>query len=141
MIRDISRLTAETRKRWTKLAFLVRVTCERTVISADKSSIETACYIGSNPKGDAEQIACFIRSHWGIENRLYCVLDVAFHEDNSQHRKKNLAANLTTLRHMATNLLKIETTCKLGVANKRKKAGRNRDYLLRVLSGVPADAK
>jgi hypothetical protein len=42
---------------------------------------------------------------------------------------------------LAINLLKIGTTCKLGVANKRKKAGRNRDYLLRVLSGVPAEAK
>lgn len=140
VIRDIGRLTAETRNRWTKLAFIVRVTRERTVISADKSSIETAYYIGSNPKGDAEQIARFIRSHWGIENSLHYVLDVAFHEDNSRHRTKNLAANLTTLRHMATNLLKIETTCKLGVANKRKKAGRNRDYLLRVLSGVPVEA-
>ena len=61
VIRDISRLTAETRNRWTKLAFIVRVTRERTVISADKSSMETAYYIGSNPKGDAEQIARFIR--------------------------------------------------------------------------------
>ena len=41
---------------------------------------------------------------------------------------------------MAINLLKIGTTCKLGVANKRKKVGRKCAYLLRVLSGVPADA-
>ena len=85
VIRDISRLPAETRDRWLKLAFIVRVTRERTVISADKTSMETAYYIGSNPKGDAEQIARFIRSHWGIENSLHCVLDVAFHEDNSRH--------------------------------------------------------
>ena len=140
VIRDISRLLAETRDRWLKLAFIGRVTRERTVISPDKTCIETAYYIGSKPKGDAEQIARFIRSHWGIENSLHYVLDVALHEDNSRHRTKNLAANLTTLRHMATNLLKIETTCELGIANKRKKAARNRDYLLRVLSGVPAAA-
>jgi predicted transposase YbfD/YdcC len=104
VIRDISRFPAETRDRWLKLAFVVRITRERTVIRADKTSIETAYYIGSNPKGDAEQIARFIRSHWGIENSLHYVLDVVFHEDNARHRTRNLAANLTTLRHMATKL-------------------------------------
>jgi hypothetical protein len=36
---------------------------------------------------------------------------------------------------MATNLLKQEKTCRLGVANKRKRANRSRDYLLTVITG------
>lgn len=47
-------------------------------------------------------------------------------------------ANLTTLRHFAVNLLKLEKTNKLGVANKRNNSGWDRDSLLQVLSGAPA---
>lgn len=60
---------------------------------------------------------------------------VAIYEDMSRHRTKNIAANLATLRHMATSMLKAETTCKLGIANKRKKAGRSFDYMMRTLIG------
>jgi predicted transposase YbfD/YdcC len=141
VIRNLTRMTQDTRQRWVGLVCIIRVIRERTVVSTGKTSNEVAYYIGSNPKADAQQLAHFIRSHWGIENSLHYVLDVAFHEDASRHRTKNLAANLTTLRHMATNLLRVESTCKLGIANKRKKAGRNRDYLMRVLSGKPAGSE
>jgi len=124
VIRDIGRLTAETRNRWTKPAFIVPVTRERTVISADKSSIEPAYYIGINPKDAARRITRFIRSLGGIENSLHDVLEVAFQERNSQNRTKNRAANLITLRYMVTGLLKFETTCKLSSPiNARRRGG------------------
>jgi hypothetical protein len=45
----------------------------------------------------------------------------------------NAAENLSRVRRLALMLLKKEKTCKLGVKRKRKKAARNRDYLLTVL--------
>lgn len=141
VITNLGRMEAAVRKRWIKLAFIVRVTRTRTVLSTGRESTETAYYIGSDAHADVQRIAHLIRSHWDIENRLHWVLDIAFHEDQSRHRTRNIAANLAVLRHMAANLLRAEHTCKLGVANKRKKAGRSHEYLMRVLTGTDATAE
>jgi predicted transposase YbfD/YdcC len=55
------------------------------------------------------------RSHWGIENRLHWVLDVAFREDVSRVRKDHGPANFAVLRHMALNMLKQEKSAKVGM--------------------------
>jgi predicted transposase YbfD/YdcC len=39
-----------------------------------------------------------VRSHWGIENQLHRVLDVAFSEDNYRIRKDNAPQNLAVIR-------------------------------------------
>ena len=49
-------------------------------------------------------------------------------------RKGNSAEILATLRRMALNLLKRENTLKVGIAAKRKKAGWDANYLLKVLA-------
>ncbi len=56
-----------------------------------------------------------MRGHWGIENQVHWVLDVAFGEDNSRIRKGNAPQNFAILRQIALNLLKHETTAKCGV--------------------------
>jgi hypothetical protein len=61
------------------------------------------------------------------------VLDIAFREDESRLRKDNGAQNFAILRHIALNLLKQEKTLKVGVKNKRLRAGWDQDYLLSVL--------
>ena len=82
---------------------------------------------------DPAQHAIVIRSHWGIENKLHWVLDVAFREDESRIRKANGPQNMALLRHIALNKLKNEKTFKRGIKAKRKKAGWNDDYLIKVL--------
>ena len=71
---------------------------------------------------------------WGTENSLHWVLDMAFHEDRSRVRTGNADQNLAVVRHMAVNMLKQETTAKVGIKAKRKKAGWDYEYLLKVLS-------
>lgn len=46
----------------------------------------------------------------------------------------NAAENLSVLRRMALNMLKSESCVKVRVAAKRKKAGWDADYLIKMLS-------
>jgi len=78
------------------------------------------------------------RQHWGIENSVHWTLDVTFKEDDSRARMGHAAQNLATLRRLALNALKRETTSKASMRIKVKKAGWSNDYLLTVLGINPA---
>lgn len=124
--------------RWEGLSVLVEVRRERTVLSSGVTTVETHYCIGSNAAATAEQIGRQLRSHWSIENSLHWVLDMAFREDEARHRAHNTAKNMNTLRHFALNLLKQDKGRKLGIANSRKRAGWDRNYLLHLLTaGTP----
>ena len=83
---------------------------------------------------DAATLLAAARSHWSIENSLHWVLDMAFDEDHSRVRTGHADQNLAVMRHLALNLLKQERSAKVGIKAKRKKAGWDFDYLLKVLS-------
>jgi predicted transposase YbfD/YdcC len=99
----------------------------------EKTEIKTLYYISSLAL-DAKAFLKAKRSHWGIENRLHWILDIASQEDRSRVRKDNAPENFAILRHMAVNMLKQEKTVKAGIQAKRLKAGLDEDYLLKVLS-------
>lgn len=116
---------------WTKLRSLAMVESERT--ENGETATQTRYYVSSLPS-DARRLLSGVRTHWGIENSVHWVLDVAFGEDDSRVRTGNSAENFSILRRMALNMLKGETTSKGGVAARRKRAGWDENYLLRVLA-------
>lgn len=101
----------------------------------DKVTVETRYSIASL-RSQARQILQSSRGHWGIENKLHWVLDVAFHEDLSRVRQGYAAENLAVIRHLVLNLLRQETTAKVGIQNKRMRCAWDIDYRNRVLSGI-----
>jgi predicted transposase YbfD/YdcC len=92
-------------------------------------------YFISSLDGDARRMLRAVRSHWGIENSLHWVLDIAFDEDHQRVRKDNGPANFAVLRHITLNLLKQDKTVKAGIKAKRLNAGWDEPYLLKVLFG------
>ena len=97
-------------------------------------SIETRVFISSlRPR--VKTFARAVRNHWGIETSLHWVLDMSFREDDSRLHKGHGQENLALIRRLAASLLHNEPTCKTGIACKRKCAGWNDDYLLKVLAG------
>jgi hypothetical protein len=74
------------------------------------------------------------RQHWAIENAVHWTLDVVFREDDCRVRADHAPQNLAVLRHIALNLLKHETSAKVGIKAKRLRAGWDNAYLLKVLA-------
>lgn len=120
-------------ERWANLA-AVGVTISQTM-RGDKECSETRFYILSK-KLSGRRFAEAVRGHWSIENRLHWQLDVSFQEDQSRIRKGHADANFSLLRRTALSLLKNNHTAKLGIKNKRLKAGWNDEYLLEILFGT-----
>jgi len=90
-------------------------------------------YFISSLESNAKQLLHAVRTHWEIENKVHWVLDITFREDDSRVRKGNGPENFAVLRHIALNLLRQETSRKLSIRAKRKLAGWDNDYLLKVL--------
>ena len=120
------------RSKWKNLRSLICVQAQRTING--QTSREHRYYISSLPANDAAALLDYIRGHWGIENRLHWSLDVNFREDDRRIRQGHAAENFSRLSRIALNLLKAETTCKVGLKSKRLRCGWDHDYLLKVLS-------
>jgi len=118
------------RESWRDLSSIVKVHATRTV--SDQTSEHSRYFLSSLPL-NAERALRAARFHWGIENGLHWVLDMAFDEDSSRARLKNAQATWVALRHLAINLLKRDKTLKVGVEAKRLRAGWDRAYLLKLL--------
>ena len=118
-------------KDWAQLRSVVML--EATRRTGQTTTTEIRYYI-SSLMPTAQQALSIIRSHWSIENELHWVLDVAFREDDSRVRVGFGAQNFAVLRHLALNLLKRETSVKVGIKVKRHKAGWSTAYLKKVLS-------
>lgn len=97
-----------------------------------KISRERRYFLCSLPR-DAARFAKAVRGHWGVENQVHWQLDVSFGEDHSRARTGHAAENLATLRRLALNMLKRDTTKKRGVRGKQKIAGWDNTYLLHLL--------
>ena len=115
---------------WRGLRSIAMVEGERRLNG--KITRQTRYYI-SSLTGEAAVIAAAVRSHWGIENKVHWVLDVAFREDLNRSRIGHSAANLALVRKLALNLLRMEPTRTHGIKASRLRAGWDNSYLLRVL--------
>jgi predicted transposase YbfD/YdcC len=124
--------------RWAGLASIGMVEARRREGGpGTPESVERRYYISSlagDATGSAQQFAEAVRGHWGIENGLHWVLDVAFREDDCRVRRAHAPQNLATLRQLAVNLLRREPTAKVGVKTRRLKAAWDLAYLEKVLA-------
>lgn len=126
---------------WPGLHSIVLVETQRAVVVVEPKAgiqwqggaVQRRYYLSSLP-AEAAVLLEAVRAHWGIENRVHWVLDVAFREDECPIHKDHAPRNLATLRHLALNLLR-HSQDKNGLKARRLRAGWDNDYLLQVLAG------
>ncbi|PCI39663.1 MAG: hypothetical protein COB50_00850 [Thiotrichales bacterium] len=90
-------------------------------------------HVAASIKPNACRFAQAVRQHWSIENNVHWQLDVTFDEDKLRARAKNAAHNLSIMRRMVLNILKLEKS-KGSLKGKRKKAGWSESYLTKLLA-------
>jgi len=122
------------RGQWQKLQSLVLIESDRT--TAGKTTLEQRYYICSTAGISAKDALSDARSHWGIENGLHWVLDVAFREDDCRVRAGHAGENFAVIRHIALNLLKAVQGTKVGIKNRRLRAAIDESFLLRVIGAL-----
>jgi len=116
--------TLRTASAWAALQTIGMIDSERRING--KIEQETRYYISSR-EANAKAFGERVRRHWSIENSLHWILDVAMREDEARMRKDHGAENMAVIRHIAINLLKKETTEKVGIHAKRLIAACNND--------------
>ncbi|MBO1052715.1 MAG: ISAs1-like element ISAsp2 family transposase [Dolichospermum sp. DET73] len=132
MLSDIEE-RIDTDKKWVNLQSVGMVEYIRKVNG--KTKVETGYYI-SSLTNNAKLLGESVRTHWGIENSLHWVLDVAFREDDCRIRKDNAPQNFAVIRHIAVNLLGKEKSQKLGTKSKQFCAGWDDEYLEKILECI-----
>lgn len=123
--------------KWEGVRSIAKITATVHHQASGKETIEERYYI-SSMSGNAAFINKAVRKHWFIENKLHWILDVIFKEDYCRVRTGNGAENLTTIRKIAYNAIKQDTTVKTSFKNKRKMCGWNDNYALNIMKNMKA---
>lgn len=122
---------------WAGLKTIVQIQSKRVIMANGTVQTDTRYYI-SSLREQAEQIAAYVRGHWGIENRLHYALDVFWGEDESRKKMDAAAVNFGIVLRIAHNLVKTHPD-KISIRRKQKKADRSdyyREQILRLTHSV-----
>jgi predicted transposase YbfD/YdcC len=122
-----------TLNKWQGLQSVAMIRAQRII--GEKTTMETR-FVISSLTVQAKLILHANRHHWGIENKLHWVLDIAFAEDLSRVRQGYAAENLAVIRHLVLNLLRQDKRSKLGIENKRLRCGWDAKYRSQMLNGI-----
>ena len=133
VINDISWLDG--RDQWESLSSIAMA--QTTITHRDKVSVNNRYFI-SSLKTNAKKLGEFIRGHWAVENCLHWVLDMTFSEDASRIRKDNSSENLSMIKKITINLIKIANNKrdkKISIKGCRECAGWNDKFLEEIIFG------
>jgi len=122
---------------WPKCKTIGRIDSIR-VVGGQESGLERRYYISSRDLS-AVELTSAVRAHWGVENRLHWVLDVSFGEDGKTLRKDNAPQNLSLLRKIVLNLIRLDThsKTKASLRLRRKGAAWDDDLRMNMLGLTP----
>jgi predicted transposase YbfD/YdcC len=126
---DVSWLIA-THPTWNTIKSIGVVESIRTI--DETVTTEYRYYISSLP-ADPVVFGASVRAHWGIENSLQYVLDVAFVEDACRIKSGNGPEDRAFIRKIALSLARSDTDSKRSIASRIKQMAWSEQYLEHLL--------
>jgi len=94
--------------KWDKIINSIgKIEVTREYVGYDKKTVTEHYYV-MNRNMSIEEFKKATRSHWGIECSLHWVLDVIFNEDSSRNREGDSIHNLSLVRKIVFNLVKLD---------------------------------
>ncbi|MDR1316012.1 MAG: ISAs1 family transposase [Spirochaetales bacterium] len=115
---------------WKSITSIGMIDSKREI--GDKVSFERRLYVSSLPP-DPELFAVTGRAHWGIENSLHYVLDVAYREDGARIKSGEGPENWGYFRKIAMTVARADRESKDSVKSRVKQMAWSDDYLERLL--------
>ena len=104
-------------EQWPGLKSFAVIESER--LANGKLSTERRFYISSLP-AEAARLAYAARQHWKVENCLHWCMDVAFADDQMRARTGHAAHNLSVLKQLTLNLIRLDPTQRKGGIKARR---------------------
>jgi predicted transposase YbfD/YdcC len=115
---------------WSTITSIGVVESIRTI--GETVSTEQRYYVSSLPP-DPVVFGTSVRAHWGIENSLHYVLDVAFGEDDCRIQSGNAPENMAFIRKMALSLARSDRESKRSMTSRIKQMAWSEAYLEHLL--------
>jgi len=94
---------------WLKDQRFKHITAVVMLITTTTVNDNSIKYCVSSIDLPTSDLAKIIRKHWQIENNLHWVLDMHFYEDLSRIRKDHALENMSLLRKLVYNIIKLDT--------------------------------
>ena len=111
---------------------LIEIRSERVIGEKVERAIR---YYASSRRANAKDFLNWIRGHWSIENSLHHVMDVVFDEDASLCDTGHSAENMSLIRRISANIIRIFDPGR-GVADAKRCATYEPNYLMGLLAKV-----
>src|SRR5262245_10441348 len=98
---------------WPGLAQVCRLTRVTARNAVETTEIHYAITSVPRSLANASQLLAWWQGHWGIENRVHYVRDVAFGEDACRVRTGRAPQNLAAVRNAIISLLRMTGCCNI----------------------------
>jgi predicted transposase YbfD/YdcC len=136
---DVSWLVAA-HPAWNTITSIGVIESIRTI--GETVTTEQRYYVTSLP-ADPVVFGTSVRAHWGIENSLHYILDVAFGEDACRIKSGNAPENLTFIRKIALSLARSDIQSTRSITSRIKQMAWSDEYLEQLLfqSGFAAQTE
>lgn len=120
---------------WPGLNAVGKVESIRKINNKEDSESHEVRYFLTSLETEPERFVRAVRNHWGIENKVHWVLDVAFDEDHCRIRKGNGPKNLAIIRRYALNLFRKYGDPKRSIRRNMNKAIAKPEFLRQLILG------